>query len=298
MKKKQDYTPNGWKEGERRPYNNVKVNRQVRRAKDLSAGAKLIMEELVDSGASKGKSWPKLATLAGAVAQEKTNVWRHIKELEELGYLVVERRHSTSCLFTLGPRLDSIAPKSTLKPVDKKVDVCTEANVTYAPMHTPIYVGMHTNPYTQTHTSTSSNASITPENRNTDETISSVQNKEENKFKINHSDTSSIKGILNEVLEFTGDNKNRGNWVEKCRSHPEKTIKAAIKKIEAKPNVRNRSAYLNRILEDGPTGPSFSDEVPRYVEPEPEGPRATEEEKNIAMSKINEILNGKRETRC
>ena len=298
MKKKQDYTPNGWKEGERRPYNNVKVNRQVRRAKDLSAGAKLIMEELVDSGASKGKSWPKLVTLAKAVAQDKTNVWRHIKELEELGYLVVERRHSTSCLFTLGPRLDSIAPKSTLKPVDKKVDVCTEANVTYAPTHMPIYVGMHTNPYTQTHTSTSSNASITPENRNTDETISSVQNKEENKFKINHSDTSSIKGILNEVLEFTGDNKNRGNWVEKCRSHPEKTIKAAIKKIEAKPNVRNRSAYLNRILEDGPTGPSFSDEVPRYVEPEPEGPRATEEEKNIAMSKINEILNGKRETRC
>ncbi|MGC8604736.1 MAG: helix-turn-helix domain-containing protein, partial [Desulfomonilaceae bacterium] len=260
MKKKQDYTPNGWRDGEKRPYNNVKVNRQVRRSKDLSAGAKLVMEELVDSGASKGKSWPKLATLAAAVAQNKTTAWRHIQELEKLGYLIVERRHSTSCLYTLGPRLDSIAPKNTFKPVDKTIDVCMDANVTYAPTYTLTCEGAHTTSYAQTHVSILSKELIIPENQDAEKTISSEQNKEENKIKTNHSDTRSIKGILSEVLEFTGDNKNRGNWVQKCVSIPEDEIRAAMIQTKKAKNVRNKGAYLNRILNSkAQAEPSFSD---------------------------------------
>lgn len=299
MKKKQDYTPNGWSDGEKRPYNNVKVNRQIRRSKDLSAGAKLVMEELVDSGASKGKSWPKLATLATAVAQNKTTAWRHIQELEKLGYLIVERRHSTSCLYTLGPRLDSIAPKNTFKPVDKTIDVCMDANVTYAPTYTLTCAGAHTTSYAQTHVSILSKELIIPENQDAEKTISSEQNKEENKIKTNHSDTRSIKGILSEVLEFTGDNKNRGNWIQKCVSIPEDEIRAAMIQTEKAKDVRNKGAYLNHILNSkAQAEPSFSDIMPPYVGPEQEGPRASEEQKQHAMNEIKKILDRPRIASC
>jgi biotin operon repressor len=107
IKKRNDYTPTGWQKHEKRPYNPVSKCRVVNLDENLSDESKVFMAEILYCGGDKGYSWPGIDTIGRAIKKSRRAVIRNIKKLVEAGYLVAERRHSTSSIFTLGPKLIS-----------------------------------------------------------------------------------------------------------------------------------------------------------------------------------------------
>ena len=90
--------------------------------RNLSSTAKVVMAAIIDSGGSKGYSWKKHETLAEETGRCVRIVSKCVTELIEKGYLTSERRHSTSSIYTIGPKLTSIALESSSQRLRDDID--------------------------------------------------------------------------------------------------------------------------------------------------------------------------------
>jgi DNA-binding transcriptional ArsR family regulator len=77
---------------------------------------KLVLIKLADNANDKGECWPSYQNIADHCEVDKRTVMRHIKALEESGYLVKENRvrsyGNTSNMYTLSLPSDSVSPPS------------------------------------------------------------------------------------------------------------------------------------------------------------------------------------------
>ena len=234
---KRDFTPPGWKKGEKRPYNPIPLNRIVRRDKNISHAAKPVMAEILEAGGGKGYCYPSMNVIAENCGMSRRYVLELIQELQDHNYLHVNRTKGRSAVYRPTEEL-----LNKVETQNHKGQTC-ELEVTGVMNHSSqvgvnhrLQVGCEPQFTCQTCNYSKEQAAI-------DSGIPNIKKEE-----IIEKQTENT--ILNQVIEFTGDSRGRGTWEKICSSLPEEIIQAAIRKTEAAPNVRNRAAYLNHILQD------------------------------------------------
>lgn len=241
---KRDFTPDGWEPGEKRPYNPIRLNRLVRKDKNLSHAAKPVMAEILEAGGGNGYCYPSMNVIAENCGMSRQHVWEQIQELKEKGYLHIDSASGRSAvyrpmnglLYGYVLELPVQTEGRTCQPeITRPVNYSLQIGVNYG-----LHWGCKPEVTGQTHNSLKEQAEI--------ETDSQKCKKE--KISEKQSEKQSQDTILNQVIEFTGDNGGRETWAKICSSLSEEIIQAAIRKTEAAPNVRNRTAYLNHILQD------------------------------------------------